>query len=1151
MKSKILCLTLAFILGLTSTLPVLADNVNGTGGGDIAQASNEAYAARYNVYTENQGMRIYLINKQGETVSSFVDIVQYRPETLEQGLITQSNSGHETSAYYTQLYKTYKNYTGYLKQEKSYLYLSGTKFDSLGGKFSPNLSGTSLKGGKMYTYDEIGAFIDAYYQAQFNAQSPISQKNPFVLPIKRNMSNWQLEGQGEQLKQQMDLAVGDKNMLGYLLTLELPVWDEKGVLVSESLEPIIQYKNQDDAKKAEPIGFLSVAREKGYWVAIEPIHWAVLEIQWPTCPDSSCRGSDLQAFACSKYVVYGTESTVYNYFYTDAKTFWTDPKYNFSEMYPIWSWGLGKYAFQLKQNDNELRLSTIPADWDTTHNLVDLEVLAQNCRNIGYGLMLMKTEPQAQNLNIVKVFRENNSIIDIEQSTTTFSSVYNVSEEDGFTYTELKKNEGLPITPNSWEEVEGEPSTNTKITIDGTTKTIYILYDKNNSNSTLKPIILYSNELNYNYSLADFTSNSLFSIYDTIPTAPGHRPDCGGHDCGSDNCSGNHKCNHDSKYLSDNSYTISVKDDFDYNSGTTFIKNLKYNISTLSTTGEASWSGGKSESIEPNATFILYRQKDKDLITLYPNKNNTDLSSLGITQAAYKPFYSRIEQETTKEKYFTNTLKPHLEYSTSRDTNLTWNWDRSGSYGSHSESGSYDAKSAQSPQDANAYYSQPNNSKFYYFLGQANQGLEEATCTLDEDFTNTYTANQYANTKSSLLNFYPYYEMIYRGSGDNNSIKSVYATSENLSTVKVFNNIQIGVKKAYTPNLNLTSTQWSTYKKSLSFFQEKKISDKKSILPGGSILDLDTLAAGSTELRVKMFISCLPDEQVKTVQEGFDTSETEARQQIEVYKQEIYKILEGYYIQQAITEGYESKFKDFLKDYSIVESGTKLNLNNKLITANKDNKYYLKEGSKDTTRANIDVLNLNEFYIVYTVKSDTRGNITLLKDGEPIATISNTQPVSELLKNKEFKLLDDNTKLISNFYKSLDRRGGKDRNGKSWYNEAYDGISVIVADLRYSLGFKNPSSVRSVVLDTLLTGKVENKQDLYNFEDSTLEEKLRTSCFITSESSAVTNTKKDGYLGSFKAKEDNLSLDLFISKPELLFYSKLFYIPNATVSDLN
>jgi len=1138
---------------LSSAFQAFAD-VNGTGGGDIEQASDESYAARYHVFTENQGMRIYLINQKGETVSSFVDIVQYRPETIEQGLITQSNSGHETSAYYTSLYKAYKKYTGALKQDKSYLYLSGTKFDSKGGKFNSNLSGTTLKGGKMYTYTELGAFIDAYYQAQFNAPSPINQQNPFALPIKRNMSTMQLEGQGEILKQQMDLSVGDKNMLGFLLNLKLPVWDEKGVLVTDSLEPIIQYKNQDDKIESQNLdNIVDVAREKGYWVAIEPIHWAVLEIHWPTCPNPSLRGGDLQAFACSTKVVYGTESTVYNYFYTDASTYWKDKNYPINEMFPSWCWGLGKYAFQLKQNDTELGLSTIPEGWDRVTNVVDLETLAKTSRTIGYGLMLMKTEPQQNNgLNVVKVFRENNSIIDIKQSSTTHTKTYNVDEEEGFSYTESKKDDDLPLIPDSWEQVDGDPSPDTKITINEDTKTVYILYEKINTNSNLKPIMLYSNELSYNYNLSDFTNNqSLFSIYDTIPKAPGTRPDCGRHSCGDEDCSGNHMCNSDNKYLSDNSYIISVKDNFNYNSGTTFIKDYVLDSSTTSITGEASWDGGTSENIEPNANFLLYRQKDKDLITLYPNKNSLDLSSLGITKSSYKPFNTRVEQEATKEKYFTNTFQPHFEYSDSRDTGLTWNWDRSGSYGSHSESGAYDTQTAKGPEDANLYYSQPSNTRFNYFLGQANKGLDEAQIVLDTDFNNLYTANQYSIVKSSLLNFYPYYEMIYREIGDNSNIQSVYATSENLSTIKVFNNLQIGVKKKFSPNLNLSSTQWSTHKRSLSFLQNQKISDKKSILPGGAILDLDTGKSGDTELRIKLFISCLPDEMVKTVQEGFKTSETEARQQIEAYKQEVYKTLEGYYIQQAVKTGFEGKFKDFLKDYEVVEGGKKIKLNNKSFTTHKDAKYYLKEGSKDATRANLDVLNLHESYVVYTIKSDTKGNITLLKDGEIFATLSNTKPISDLLKNQEIQLLDENTKLISNFYKALDRQGGKDRTGKPWYNEGYDGVSVIVADLRYSLGFKSPSSLRSIVLDTLLTGKAENKKDLYNFDDSTLDEKLRTSCFITSQTSAAINSNKSGYLGSFKAKDDALSLDTYISKPEVLFYSKLFYIPNANVSDLN
>lgn len=1139
---------LTAILSLSFTLTSQAD-VNGTGGGDIAQNSNEAYAARYNVYTENQGMRIYLIDNKGNTVSTFIDIVQYRPETIEQGLITTSNSAHETAPYYTALYKAYKGYTGYQKKEKSYLYLSGTKFDSQGGKFNTNLQGNSLKGGKMFTYAQIGAYLDAYYQAEFSTNSPVNSTNNFALPIIRNMGNWSLEGQGEVLKQQFDIPVDNMNILGYLLRMKLPTWDERGNLISQEVEPIISFKSESDKQAAMEKGFLTVVKEKGYWVAIEPIHWAVLEIQWPTCYIEELRGNDLNAFACSNNVVYGTESTVYNYFYTDAKLFWSD-KYIINEMYPSWMWGLGKYAFQLKQDDSELNLHTIPSNWDKETNRVDFETLALHSRDIGYGLMLMKTTPEnGSQINIVKVFRENGEIIDVKQSTTTTTTV-TVSDEDTFTYTESKKTPDSPLVPDSWEDVTGNPITDTEITVDETTKTIYILYDKDNGNTGLsgKQIKLYSNELSYNYSLADLTAdNTLFSIYDTIQKASGTKPYCGGHDCGDDNCSGNHTCNNSNKYLSDSTYTVSVKDAFDYNT-TTFIRDYSLDNNSLSVTGNTDWDGGTSDSIQPDATYLLYRQKDKDLVTLYPEKNNLDLSSLGISNTSYTPAFTRIEKEAAEEKAFTNTFRTHFEYSSDRDTGLSWVWELSGSYGDHEESGNYNTQTAKSPEDANAAYSQRNNVKTHYFLGKANVGQLDPQDTLDSEFKN-FNYNSYQTRKSSVLAFYPYIKMKYNSTGSN-SPQDVYVTSENLSTMKVFNAAQIGVRKEKRANINLSSTQWSTHARSLRFLEDNKIKDKKSVLAGGALMDLDTGSKDSTELRIKLFISCLPGNQVQAVQSGFNTSESQAREQIEAYKQEVTQVLKGYCVEQRAATGLVEYHEDML-DADVVESNKKLKWGNTTFTTARDNKYYLKKDGSDSTRANIDVLDVRETSHIYTVSSDTDGNVMVYKDGVELARITATESVSKFYQLEELKLLDDNTKLLSNYVLAIDRNGGSDRENSPWYNEAFDGISVIVTDIRFSLGFGGDKSVRSLVLDPTLTGKADNKKDLYNFNKETLEEKVRTSVFLTSNYSTTTNNRSAGYLGTFKSNDSSMNLQTGITSINSLFHSKLFYIPNATVSDLN
>lgn len=784
------------------------------------------------------------------------------------------------------------------------------------------------------------------------------------------------------------------------------------------------------------------------------------------------------------------------------------------------------------------------------------------CKN-GYGINIFDpkafTEQQqvGQEVNIIKVFRENGEITDIKQETTK-TTVYNITDEEGYKYTENRKSDEDPLQNiEKWEQVEGSISTENTVTVDESTKTIYILYDK--SDVATKQLILHENELSYTYSLKDLVKNgSLASIYDSVKSATqsgASRPSCGGHSCGDEDCSGSHTCNSDDKSLSDNIYIVSVKNDFDYSS-TAFIKDFMADESTLRTQGIATWEGGTGESYkaEPHADFLLYRDKEKDLVTLYPSKNDallSDLGSLGISNISYKPSFTRIEKESTS-KYFTDNFITNWIYAEDRDTGLTWNWLRSGSYGSHTKDGNYDTETAtgHSPQDANNLYSQKGNIRQNYYLGKANTAIDAPQPWYSIGLEN-YTQNKANSVVSADLKFYPYFKMLYHAKDDNSTVKEVAVTSENLSTMKVYNTAILGVKKNTLPNVNLDSTQWSTHARALKFLQNKQIKDKKSIIPGGAILNFDTLQVGNTELGIRLYLSCLPEGQVSAVADGsFNTSEAQARQLAEAYKNQVKSVLEGYGLVQYAKAGFTTERKDLLKSGKLLEANKKVELGNRLFTTNSDSKYYLRQNGTGASRANLDILNLSEDIHIYTVKADWDGFLWVEKDG--LAITEKTQDLNTLLLNTEVDILNKNTKLVSNFYNCLDRTGGKDRENKAWYNEAFDGVSVLVSDLRYQVGF-NSDMQRSTVLDPSLQGVAQSKSDLYNFDDTMLNNTLRTSCFLTTAKSTATEAegKNGGYIGTVSGNSTMGALNTSLSDIQYLMFSKLFYIINANVSDLN
>ena len=116
------------------------------------------------------------------------------------------------------------------------------------------------------------------------------------------------------------------------------------------------------------------------------------------------------------------------------------------------------------------------------------------------------------------------------------------------------------------------------------------------------------------------------------------------------------------------------------------------------------------------------------------------------------------------------------------------------------------------------------------------------------------------------------------------------------------------------------------------------------------------------------------------------------------------------------------------------------------------------------------------------------------------------------------------------------------------YNEAFDGVSVLVTTYTYDIGFSDNSGHRTNVLDPLLVGKASSKSDLYNFGD---ESKYRSSVYLTSLRSSATELGNTGYLGTLKGLGGMGDLELCLDDIYELAYTKTFYIPNATVSDLN
>ena len=269
--------------------------------------------------------------------------------------------------------------------------------------------------------------------------------------------------------------------------------------------------------------------------------------------------------------------------------------------------------------------------------------------------------------------------------------------------------------------------------------------------------------------------------------------------------------------------------------------------------------------------------------------------------------------------------------------------------------------------------------------------------------------------------------------------------------------------------------------------------------------------------------------------------------------------------------------------------------------------------------ASLDVTNLKKTQYIYTVRSTVMGSVIVeayKHNGEEyvyqgkltmdkgttnvdvdVDKIKTANGANATKLKDNIKEMNDSCKLITNYMSAIQRNAGaghellKIENEKKvgtgkhtscWYNEAFDGISVLVSEYVMDLGFYNgkngeetslgniekgtkKTSIRSTALNVNLVGTQENKSDLYNFDELSLEEKVRTSMFITKPYIGSARNKYEeiasiGTKGSIEMSDKQWNLiesdgatafPLKLNDMAKMYHSRTFYIPNATVMDLN
>lgn len=144
--------------------------------------------------------------------------------------------------------------------------------------------------------------------------------------------------------------------------------------------------------------------------------------------------------------------------------------------------------------------------------------------------------------------------------------------------------------------------------------------------------------------------------------------------------------------------------------------------------------------------------------------------------------------------------------------------------------------------------------------------------------------------------------------------------------------------------------------------------------------------------------------------------------------------------------------------------------------------------------------------------------------------------------------INKRTLVVDKLMKAVEAGTGKDNGvgtshapswrSPEWYNEAFDGISVVVNTTVLTVGFKEPSE-RQVVLDPKLIPQQTSQSDMYT--DSVFSSGYKTKTYTPMYMS------EPGRIGTFKRAAIKLSsMDTFFTSGD-----DWFLIPNQTTQDLH
>lgn len=525
--------------------------------------------------------------------------------------------------------------------------------------------------------------------------------------------------------------------------------------------------------------------------------------------------------------------------------------------------------------------------------------------------------------------------------------------------------------------------------------------------------------------------------------------------------------------------------------------------------------------------LVIHRGKDKLSIAEWKSVG-TELS--GITSESDMYPIANTPQGRRKSADFTDTFDIELKNNSPDVETISAPKNDSG-HGICDE----DAKDA----TIESYLISPINVYIKTYSGSADGGTNNTDCAtgkLTFSSGSRHISGVMVPT-GTTISFYPYIWMRFDTLDDKDI--QVDVLGQYRRSISPNDYAEVEWREGSYPNLTLSSKQWSTHALSTSG-QDWRQAD--SVLPGGAIMNLGIKQSDRQVVTVRTYQTILIGpglEQVEATGSGYEgLTEEAALSNHEATVAQVADSLDNLCVEQYVNTNWSSSpFNG-----QIVSSGCSLGSGFSAADkkASTEDKYYFREPGEtlgEAQEGDLDVNIKTTSSEIYTFSTNELGQV--LMNGSVIVDLGG----SSAGLSGTAKEINDRTYIVDKILSAVEQGSGYDSESitiPQWYEECFDGISVIKCSTTLETGMIQPSE-RTAVLDVKLTPSNKGQSDLFS--------KAYSSQFKMKDTSSIQTEKEK--VSDFCSILGFNTKSLYMDSMEDLYHSKIFYIPNVNTQDIS